>query len=145
MQKANSIVYRAQWLHRDLIIPVVERIPADHEIWFIGDNAPAGYVMACLNDGYSVIPETLKAIRLSDDEKKIITYAAGFRNNNLKQCLATIATSDEILNRNYAIWDKDKKKASAIDALPIFERITDTTNPTADAQGASCRLQEAAV
>lgn len=147
MQKQETVTYFAEWLlNRELTIPVVKKIPADYEIWFIGEHAPAGYVLACLANGHDIIPETLKAIQVSDDDKRILDRAAGWGNTNLVECRKTIATDDETLDREgWCAYFKGSRKASAIDALPIFELITDTTNPTADTQGASCRLQEAAV
>ena len=141
MQKQETVTYFAKWLNRELTIPVVEKIPADHVVWFIGDNAPAGYVMACTVNGYSVNPETLKAIRVTDADKETLNRAAAWGNANLAACRKAIATPDIKLGRGYA----NAKKENAINALPVFERITDTTNPTADAQGTSCRLQEAVV
>lgn len=146
MQKQKTVTYFEKWPNREFTIPVVEKIPADYEIWPIGEHAPAGYVMACLVNVHDIIPETLKAIRVSDDDKRILNTAAGWGNTNLVECRKTIATDDETCDREgWCAYFKGSKKASAIDALPIFERITDTTNPTADALGKSCALQGAAV
>lgn len=146
MQKQKTVTYFAKWLNRELTIPVVEKIPADHVVWFIGDNAPAGYVMACTVNGHNINPETLKAIRVTDADKKTLNRAAAWGNTNLVACKKTIATPDIELDRGgWCSYFKGARKESAINALPIFERITDATNPTADTQGASCRLQEAVV
>lgn len=61
MKKQKTVTYFAEWLNRELAIPVVEKIPADHVVWNIGRNTPAGHVLICRCKGFDVIEETTPA------------------------------------------------------------------------------------
>lgn len=139
MQKQKTVTYFAEWLNRELTIPVVEKIPADHVVWNIGRNAPAGHVLICRCKGFDVIEETIKALKLPDDELKIIDDAAAWGNENYDKCIRILKR-----NTNVVGYYARRRRETAAAAMPIFRRICEPTNLTADAQGASCRLQEAA-
>lgn len=138
MRKHETVKFFAQWLNRELTIPVVEKIPADHVVWI--SNAPAGHVLICRCKGSDVIAKTIKALKLPDDELKIIDVAAAWGNGNYDKCIRILKR-----NTNVVGYVARRRRETAAAALPIFRRICEPTNLTADAQGASFRLQEAAV
>ena len=97
---------------------IVEKIPNNFFVWNIGKNMAEGYIPICESaGGYNVNVTTLKAIALEENEILILRKAAAYGVNDLKS--AKRATK---LNPKTNMTAT--KKELAIEALPIFERIT---------------------
>lgn len=124
MNKERSVYFKAGR------VPVVDRIPRGFVVWNIGRNAPAGHVLICRCKGFDVIKETIKAVELPADELLIIDDAASWGNGNYDECV-------KILKSNGVGYVARRRRETAAAALPIFRRICEPTNPTADAQVAA--------
>ena len=106
--------------HRTHTYEVVEKIPAGFFVWNIGRNAPAGYIpIAELADGetHTINPDTLKAIKLNDDEITKLDNAASYGITTLKEAQKAIASK-----RSGRM--ADRKRALALAAIAVFERIS---------------------
>ncbi len=98
---------------------VVEKIPTGFFVWNIGRNAPAGYIaIAEQGDEENTInPDTLKAIKLNDDEITKIDNAASYGITTLEKAKKAIA-SKRIGKM------ADRKRVLALAVIEIFERIS---------------------
>ena len=133
--KTNKTIDFTNALTKQVLqIPVIDKIPRGYSVWNIGRNAPSGYILVCVVRNYNILPETLKALKLSNEEIKLIDKAAAWGSCDLASCLKSL----KLKGLNY---NSIRRRETAAAALPIFRRITEPTNTTDDAQGAA--LQEA--
>lgn len=98
---------------------VVEKIPAGFFVWNIGRNAPAGYIAIAEqgDEEYTINPDTLKAIKLNDDEITKLDNAASYGITNLEKAKKAIASK-----RSGRM--ADRKRVVALAVIEIFERIS---------------------
>ena len=97
---------------------VVESIPSGYEIWNIGDNMVDGYIPLAEVEGYKINPDTLKAIKLEDEEVAILRDCAHYGVNNLETARKALA------RKNPKGWITRKKKELAKKSINIFEKIS---------------------
>lgn len=98
---------------------VVSKIPTGYEIWNIGKNMVDGYIPLAEVDGYEIIPETLKAIRIEDaQELDLLRDCASYGVNNLDRCR-------KALNYKPRDWLKKKQIELAKQAIKYFEELTE--------------------
>lgn len=97
---------------------VVESIPSGYEIWNIGDNMIDGYIPLAEVEGCKINPDTLKAIKLDDEEVAILRDCANYGVVNLKTAKRALA------RKNPKGYITRKKKELAEKAINIFEKIS---------------------
>ena len=107
---------------------VVEKIPVGFFVWNIGDNMTDGYIPLCeklypdANENdlqyYSINTNTLKAIKLSEDEIMILRYAASWGIKSKK-------TAQKAIRCKRSGYLNQKMRYCAIQTINIFDRITE--------------------
>ena len=111
---------------------IVDKIPPRFFVWNIGKNiGDKNYVALCewrvalaegvVREDYSVNTDTVKAIRLTEEEAAVLSDAAHYGANCVKNARRIKSTLPKKKALNW--WDQ-RKLDYAKQALPIFERIT---------------------
>lgn len=122
--EGNKIVVDSELCENNIhVFEIVEKIPAGFFIWNIGENMGTHeYIPLCEDlhpenkDDYSINPETLKAVKVSQDEWEKLNKAASVGVGNLK------AAEKALKNKRRGYWS-DRKRAAAELAISIFCRI----------------------
>ena len=121
----NGKIYTESTLNnRNDIFEIVEKIPSNYFVWNIGENMGTDeYIPICEDlhpedkDNYEINPNTLKAIKLSDEEVKALRKAASWGVNSK-------ATAEKALKSKRTGYNADRKRKAAAATIEIFERIT---------------------
>ena len=103
---------------------VVEKIPSGFFVWNIGENMGSDeYIPICEDlhpeekDNYEINPNTLKAIKLSVEEVKVLRKAAHVG-------IVSKKTAEKALKSKRRGYWSDRKRAEAEKTIDIFKRIT---------------------
>ena len=107
---------------------VVEKIPVGFFVWNIGDNMTDGYIPLCerlypdVNEDdlryYSINTNTLKAIKLNEDEVLMLRNAAYWGIKSKK-------TAQKAIRCKRSGYLNQKMRYCAIQTINIFDRITE--------------------
>lgn len=107
------------------VFQIVDRIPAGFSIWNIGANMKSTeWIPLCENlhpedkEDYSINPDTLKAIKLPENEVQLLRDAAHFGVNSL-------ATAEKALKSHRRGYMSDRKREQAEKVIDIFRRISE--------------------
>lgn len=102
---------------------IVEKVPSDYSVWCIPDIADGQCAPFCKTvnpqdkDCFVVDTRTLKAVRLSREESKILKNTAHAGAGNLKE-------AKRLLRKKAKTASMKQRQNWAEKALPILERIT---------------------
>ena len=103
---------------------VVEKIPSGFFVWNIGENMGTDeYIPICEDlhpedkDNYEINTRTLKAIKLSVEEVKVLREAAHVG-------IVSKTTAEKALKSKRRGYWSDRKRAEAEKTIDIFKRIT---------------------
>ena len=117
----NTVISRA---FKEDVFQIVERIPNRFFVWNIGENMKSSeWIPLCEDlhpgdkDDYSINPDTLKAIRLPENEVKLLRDAATIGVNSLS------SAEKALKSRRRGYWS-DRKRAAAELTIDIFMRIS---------------------
>lgn len=117
----NTIINRS---FNENVFQIVDRIPAGFSIWNIGANMKSTeWIPLCENlhpedkEDYSINPDTLKAIKLPENEVQLLRDAAQFGINSL-------ATAEKALKSHRRGSMSDRKRDRAKKVIDIFCRIS---------------------
>lgn len=117
----NTIINRS---FNENVFQIVDRIPAGFFIWNIGANMKSTeWIPLCENlhpedkEDYSINPDTLKAIKLPENEVQLLRDAAQFGINSL-------ATAEKALKSHRRGSMSDRKRDRAKKVIDIFCRIS---------------------
>lgn len=100
-------------------VPVVDRIPTDYIVWNVGDIfGDDGLVAICkILVGYSIDRDSVKALRVSPDDAKILRNAAAYG-------IGKKADAVSASKKTGKSWVMKRKVAFAKAALPVFDRVS---------------------
>lgn len=121
----NGRIYTKSDLNeRNDIFEVVDKIPAGFFVWNIGENMGTDeYIPICEDlhpedkDSYDINPNTLKAIKLSVEEVKVLRKAAHVG-------IVSKKTAEKALKSKRKGYWSDRKREEAEKTIDIFKRIT---------------------
>ena len=106
------------------IFEIVEKIPAGFFVWNIGENMGTDeYIPICEDlhpedkDNYEIKTSTLKAIRLSREDVKVLREAANIG-------IVSKKTAEKALKSKRRGYWSDRKRLEAEKTIDIFKRIT---------------------
>lgn len=107
------------------VFEIVEKIPANYFVWNIGENMGADEYIPLAEDlhpgnkdCYEVNCNTLKAIKLSVEEVRLLRRATVVGVNNK-------ATAEKALRSKRRGYMSDRKRAEAEKTIDIFKRISE--------------------
>lgn len=107
------------------VFEIVEKIPANYFVWNIGENLGTDEYISLAEDlhpedkdNYEINRYTLKAIKLSVEEVKLLRHAANFGINSK-------ATAEKALRSKRRGYMSDRKRAEAEKTIDIFKRISE--------------------
>lgn len=117
----NTVISRA---FKEDVFQIVERIPNGFFVWNIGENMKSSeWIPLCQDlhpgdkDDYSINPDTLKAIKLPENEVKLLRDAAAVGVNSLSSAKKALKSR----RRGYM---SDRKREQAEKVIDIFMRIS---------------------
>ena len=121
----NGRIYTESNLNdRNDIFEIVEKIPNNYFVWNIGENMGTDeYIPICEDlhpedkDNYEINPNTLKAIKLSVEEVKVLRKAAHVGIFSKK-------TAEKALKSKRKGYWSDRKREQAAKTIDIFNKIT---------------------
>lgn len=121
----NGRIYTKSDLNeRNDIFEVVYKIPEGFFVWNIGENMGTDeYIPICEDlhpedkDNYEINPNTLKAIKLSIEEVKVLREAAHVG-------IVSKKTAEKALKSKRRGYWSDRKREQAEKTIDIFKRIT---------------------
>lgn len=121
----NGKIYsKSDLCERKDVFEIVEKITAGFFVWNIGDNMGLDeYIPICEDlhpedkDNYEINTSTLKAIKLSVEEVKVLRKAASVGINSKK-------TAEKALKSKRRGYWSDKKREQAENTIDIFNKIT---------------------
>lgn len=107
------------------VFEIVEKIPANYFVWNIGENMgadeyiPLAEVLHSENkDCYEINRSTLKAIKLSVEEVRLLRRAAGVG-------VDSKATAEKAMRSKRRGYMSDRRRAEAEKTIDIFKRISE--------------------
>lgn len=117
----NTVISRA---FKEDFFQIVERIPERFFVWNIGENMKSvEWIPLCEalhpgdKDDYSINPDTLKAIKLPENEVKLLRDAAAVGVNSL-------VTAEKAIKSRRRGYMSDRKREKAEKVVDIFRRIS---------------------
>ena len=117
----NTVISRA---FNENVFQIVDSIPTGFFVWNIGANMKSTEWIPLCEDlhpedkkDYSIKPDTLKAIKLPEDEVQLLRDAAQFGVNSL-------ASAEKALKRRRRGYMSDRKREQAEKVIDIFRRIS---------------------
>lgn len=117
----NTVISRA---FKEDVFQIVERIPNRFFVWNIGENMKSSeWIPLCEDlhpgdkDDYSINPDTLKAIKLPENEVKLLRDAATVGVNSL-------SSAEKALKSRRRGYMSDRKREQAEKVIDIFRRIS---------------------
>ena len=117
----NTVISRS---FNENVFQIVDRIPKGFFVWNIGQNMKSPeWIPLCEDlhpedkDDYSINPDTLKAIKLPENEVQLLRDAAGFGVNSL-------ATAEKALKSRRRGYMSDRAREQAEKVIDIFRRIS---------------------
>ena len=121
----NGKIYTKSDLNgRNDIFEIVEKIPNNHFVWSIGENMGTDeYIPICEDlhpedkDNYEINTSTLKAIKLSIEEVKVLREAAHVG-------IVSKKTAEKALKSKRKGYWSDRKRAEAEKTIDIFKKST---------------------
>lgn len=106
------------------IFEIVEKIPTNFFVWNIGENLGSDEYIPLAQDlkpndkgNFEINPYTLKAIKLSAEDVRLLRAAAGCGVNSK-------ATAEKALNSKRKGYWSNRKREQAEKTIEIFNRIT---------------------
>lgn len=107
------------------VFEIVEKIPANYFVWNIGENLGTDEYIPLAEalhpedkDNYEINRYTLKAIKLSVEEVKLLRYAANFGINSKE-------TAEKALRSKRRGYMSDRKREEAEKTIDIFKSISE--------------------
>lgn len=107
------------------VFEIVEKIPANYFVWNIGENFGTDEYIALAEDlhpedkdNYEINRYTLKAIKLSVEEVKLLRHAASFGINRKE-------TAEKALRSKRRGYMSGRKRAEAEKTIDIFKSISE--------------------
>ena len=121
----NGRIYTESNLNdRNDIFEIIEKIPNNYFVWNIGENMGTDeYIPICEDlhpedkDNYEINPNTLKAIKLSVEEVKVLRKAAHVG-------IVSKKTAEKALKSKRKGYWSDRKREQAAKTIDIFNKIT---------------------
>lgn len=121
----NGKIYsKSDLCERKDVFEIVEKIPAGFFVWNIGDNMGLDeYIPICKDlhpedkENFEIDTASLKAIKLSINEVKVLRQAASWGVNSK-------ATAEKALKSKRTGYNADRKRKAATATIDIFKRIT---------------------
>ena len=121
----NGRIYTESNLNsKNDIFEIVEKIPNNYFVWNIGENMGTDeYIPICEDlhpedkDNYEINPNTLKAIKLSVEEVKVLRKAAHVG-------IVSKKTAEKALKSKRKGYWSDRKREQAAKTIDIFNKIT---------------------
>ena len=118
-------IYTESDLHeRNDSFEIVEKIPSNYFVWNIGENMGTDeYIPICEDlhpedkDNYEINTSTLKAIKLSVEEVKVLRKAAHVG-------IVSKTTAEKALKSKRRGYWSDRKRAEAEKTIGIFKKNT---------------------
>ena len=117
----NTVISRA---FKEDVFQIVERIPNRFFVWNIGENMKSSeWIPLCEDlhpgdkDDCSINPDTSKAIRLPENEVKLLRDAATIGVNSL-------SSAEKALKSRRRGYMSDRKREQAKKVIDIFRRIS---------------------
>ena len=100
------------------IFEIVNSVDSSYIIWSIGDymGRPDLLPMCQMEDDLKIRRDTLKTIRLPENEVRILSEAACYG-------IWSLQAAWEVLESKQRGWLQGKRKDLARKSLPVFERI----------------------
>lgn len=106
------------------VFEIIEKIPANYFVWNIGENLGTDEYIPLAEDlhpedkdNYEINRHTLKAIKLSVEEVKLLRRASAVGINSK-------ATAEKALRSKRHGYMSDRKKAEAEKTIDVFRKIT---------------------
>lgn len=106
------------------VFEIVEKIPANYFVWNIGENMGTDEYIPLAEDlrpgnkdCYEINRSTLKAIKLSVEDVRLLRRAAGVGVNSK-------ATAEKALRSKRRGYMSDRRRAEAEKTIDIFKRIS---------------------
>ena len=119
----NNKIYGTK-LGKTDIFEIVDKIPTRFFVWNIGENMGSDeYIPICEDlhpedkDNYEININTVKAIKLNNNEVMLLRAAASWGVNSKK-------TAEKALKSKRKGYTSDKKRYHAEKTIDIFNRIT---------------------
>ena len=107
------------------VFEIVEKIPANYFVWNIGENFGTDEYISLAEDlhpedkdNYEINRYTLKAIKLSVEEVKLLRHAASFSINSKE-------TAEKALRSKRRGYMSDRKREEAEKTIDIFKSISE--------------------
>ena len=120
----NTITTKDTWGNENTY-EIVKKIPANFFVWNIGKNMGSDEYIPIAQDlkpgdkeNFEINPYTVKAIKLNNDEVKLLRNAASWGINSKK-------TAEKALKSKRQGYISDKKRFHAQKTIDIFNRITE--------------------
>lgn len=117
----KTVISRA---FKEDVFQIVERIPNGFFVWNIGENMKSSeWIPLCEDlhpgdkDDYNINPDTLKAIKLPENEVKLLRDAAAVGVNIL-------SSAEKALKSRRRGYMSDRKREQAEKVIDIFHRIS---------------------
>ena len=114
----------SETMYNTHIFKIVEKIPTNFFVWNIGENMGHDeYIPICEDlhpedkDDYTINTSTLKTIKLSSEEVKLLRNAAHVG-------IVSKATAEKALKSKRKGYWSDRKREHATKTIDIFRRIT---------------------
>lgn len=107
------------------VFEIVEKIPANYFVWNIGENFGTDEYISLAEDlhpedkdNYEINRYTLKAIKLSAEEVKLLRHAANYGINSKE-------TAEKALRSKRRGYMSDRKREEAEKTIDIFKSISE--------------------
>ena len=107
------------------VFEIVEKIPANYFVWNIGENFGTDEYISLAEDlhpedkdNYQINRYTLKAIKLSAEEVKLLRHAANYGINSKE-------TAEKALRSKRRGYMSDRKREEAEKTIDIFKSISE--------------------
>ena len=107
------------------VFEIVEKIPENYFVWNIGENMGTDEYIPLVEDlhpedkdNYEINRHTLKTIKLTVEEVKLLRRAANYG-------IVSKATAEKALRNKRHGYMSDRKKAEAENAIDVFKRISE--------------------
>lgn len=119
----NGKIYMDNGYGTTYVFEIVDKIPACYDVWNIPELCGGEYAPFCMTtepgnkNCFDVNIETLKAVKLSPEDSRILRKAASRGVHAIGQAKRTLA-------RTAKSREMQRKQQLASAALPILERIT---------------------
>lgn len=120
----NRIYSNSEICETTHIFKIVDKIPKNFFVWNIGENMGSDEYIPLSEDlhpedkdDYSINPATLKAIKLPQEEVKLLRAAASVG-------IVSKATADKALKSKRKGYWSNRKREQAEKTIEIFNRIT---------------------